>query len=49
MRFNDINGLGVGDGARTADQGAEMSQEDRETEKLRLENKRLIEKLLAQK
>jgi predicted DNA binding CopG/RHH family protein len=36
-------------GSRTADHGAEMSEEDRETEKLRLENKRLIEKLLAQK
>jgi hypothetical protein len=35
--------------ARTADHGAEMSDEDREAEKLRLENKRLIEKILAQK
>jgi hypothetical protein len=35
--------------SRTADHGAEMSDEDKEAEKLRLENKRLIEKLMAQK
>ena len=37
------------DGSRTADHGTSMSDEDKETERLRLENMRLIENLLAQK
>jgi hypothetical protein len=37
------------EGSRTADHGTSMSDEDKETERLRLENMRLIENLLAQK